>query len=187
MGARDSFPGGKAAGEWSWPLTTIYCQGQEKSPWYPLGPQVKVNVKLSLGLTMYNAMRMYPVLNQPPRHEDVWWSGGIPPRINPGARWEWVPSPTRRPLHPEERAPGIHLIGEWMNHRAGLYAVAKRKIPSPAGNRTTVVQPLVSVAILSYPSLFKESGSAFALRQLKIRQWVIFIRVSYKMEFIRIL
>jgi hypothetical protein len=29
MGSRGSFRGGKAAGEWSWPLTSIYCQGQE--------------------------------------------------------------------------------------------------------------------------------------------------------------
>jgi hypothetical protein len=29
MGNRGSFPGGKAAGAWSWPLTSIYCRGQE--------------------------------------------------------------------------------------------------------------------------------------------------------------
>jgi hypothetical protein len=29
MGTRGSFPGGKAAGSWSWPLTSIYCRGQE--------------------------------------------------------------------------------------------------------------------------------------------------------------
>jgi hypothetical protein len=29
MGTRDSFPGGKAAGAWSWPLTSISCRGQE--------------------------------------------------------------------------------------------------------------------------------------------------------------
>jgi hypothetical protein len=29
MGTRGSFPGGKAAGAWSWPLTSIYCRGQE--------------------------------------------------------------------------------------------------------------------------------------------------------------
>jgi hypothetical protein len=26
---RGSFPGGKAAGAWSWPLTSTYCRGQE--------------------------------------------------------------------------------------------------------------------------------------------------------------
>jgi hypothetical protein len=29
MGHRDSFPGGKAAGAWSWPLTSMWCRGQE--------------------------------------------------------------------------------------------------------------------------------------------------------------
>jgi hypothetical protein len=29
MGNRGSFPGGKATGAWSWPLTSIYCRGQE--------------------------------------------------------------------------------------------------------------------------------------------------------------
>jgi hypothetical protein len=29
MGTRDSFPGGEAAGAWSWPLTSIQCRGQE--------------------------------------------------------------------------------------------------------------------------------------------------------------
>jgi hypothetical protein len=28
MGTRGSFPGGKAAGAWSWPLTSILCRGQ---------------------------------------------------------------------------------------------------------------------------------------------------------------
>jgi len=29
MGTGVSFPGVKAAGAWSWPLTSIYCRGQE--------------------------------------------------------------------------------------------------------------------------------------------------------------
>jgi len=28
MGAGDCFPRGKAAGAWSWPLSSIYCRGQ---------------------------------------------------------------------------------------------------------------------------------------------------------------
>jgi hypothetical protein len=31
MGTRSSFPGGKAAGAWSWPLTSISCPGQRMS------------------------------------------------------------------------------------------------------------------------------------------------------------
>jgi hypothetical protein len=35
-----------------------------------------------------------------------------------------------------ERAPGSDWIGSWVGPRAVLGAVVKRKIPSPAGNRT---------------------------------------------------
>jgi hypothetical protein len=31
VGTRGSFPGGKAAGAWSWPLTSIWCRGQRMS------------------------------------------------------------------------------------------------------------------------------------------------------------
>jgi hypothetical protein len=37
----------------------------------------KVKVKLSVGLTKYHAMKMCPVLNQAPNHEDVWGNRGI--------------------------------------------------------------------------------------------------------------
>jgi hypothetical protein len=43
--------------------------------------QCKVKVKLSLFLTKYYAMKTYSLLNLAPRHEDVWGSGGIAPRI----------------------------------------------------------------------------------------------------------
>jgi len=42
-GTRGSFPGNKAAGAWSWPLTSIQCRGQEcverylHSPVHPHG------------------------------------------------------------------------------------------------------------------------------------------------------
>jgi hypothetical protein len=29
LGTRDSFPEGKVAGAWTWPLTSIWCRGQE--------------------------------------------------------------------------------------------------------------------------------------------------------------
>jgi len=48
--------------------------------------QGKVN--LSLLLTKYYAMKLYPVLNQAPHYEDVLGSGGIFSRILIlGARW----------------------------------------------------------------------------------------------------
>jgi hypothetical protein len=58
---------------------------------------------------------MFPVLNQTLRHEDV--DGG-----------DWSASRPSR-FTPKERAPGAHWIGEWVNPRAGLDAVVKRKIP----------------------------------------------------------
>jgi hypothetical protein len=39
MGTRSSFPGCKAAGAWSWPLTSIYCRGQRMSGDIPPLPQ----------------------------------------------------------------------------------------------------------------------------------------------------
>jgi hypothetical protein len=41
-----------------------------------------------------------------------------------------------------ERAPGTHWIGGWVGPRASVKAVAKKKNPCPAGNRTPVVQPV---------------------------------------------
>jgi hypothetical protein len=38
MGTRGSFPGGKAAGAWSWPLTSIYFRGQEHVELYLHSP-----------------------------------------------------------------------------------------------------------------------------------------------------
>jgi hypothetical protein len=39
MGTRSSFPGGKAAGVWSWPLTSIWCRGQRKRGYVPPIPE----------------------------------------------------------------------------------------------------------------------------------------------------
>jgi len=42
---------------------------------------------------------------------------------------------------PGERIHGSHWTGGCVGHRAGLDAVAKKKIPALAGKRTSVVQP----------------------------------------------
>jgi hypothetical protein len=48
---------------------------------------LNVKVKLSLFLPKCKTMKTYVVLNQAPRHEDVWGNGGIAPRIlNLGTR-----------------------------------------------------------------------------------------------------
>jgi len=78
--------------------------------------------------------KVVPVFNEAPRHEDVWGSGGIAPRIlKHGTRWRWVVRFT----------PGIHWIGGWAGPGAGLDAVVKRKILSPCRNWTPVVRPRV--------------------------------------------
>jgi hypothetical protein len=48
---------------------------------------------------------------------------------------KWSASPNCR-INPMERADGTHWIGGWVDPRAGLYTVAKRKIPTidPTGN-----------------------------------------------------
>jgi hypothetical protein len=38
MGTGNSFPGGKAAGVWSWPLTSNKCRGQENVDLYIQSP-----------------------------------------------------------------------------------------------------------------------------------------------------
>jgi hypothetical protein len=48
-------------------------------------------------------------------------------------------------LPPKERAPGTHWIGGWVDHRAVLDAVVKRKISIPrqeSNPRTPIVQPV---------------------------------------------
>jgi len=48
-------------------------------------------------------------------------------------------------IYPNERAPGTHWIGGWVNPRASTDAVAERQIPSPSHEsnpRTPTVQPI---------------------------------------------
>jgi hypothetical protein len=74
-----------------------------------------------------------------------WWSGSIAPRIlDLDSRWRWSASLLGRST-PRERAPGTHWIGAWVEPRAVLDAVVKRKIPSPrreSNLRTPIVQPI---------------------------------------------
>jgi hypothetical protein len=59
-----------------------------------------------------------------------WGSGSIAPRVDLSTRCRWVASFKPRPLTPRETAPGTHQIGGWVDPRAGLDAVLKRKIRS---------------------------------------------------------
>jgi len=40
---------------------------------------------------------------------------------------------------PRAKKPHTHWTGDWVGPEAGLDPMARRKIPAPAGNRTTVV------------------------------------------------
>jgi hypothetical protein len=54
-----------------------------------------------------------------------------------------VSSKIRNPVAlPPGKDPGTHWIRDWVDSRAGLDAVAKRKALATAGNRTPVVQPV---------------------------------------------
>jgi hypothetical protein len=67
------------------------------------------------------------LVSQPVSHEDVWESGGIaPPILNIGSREVSCQLHTTVTL-PRERSPVSHWIGSWVDPRANLDAVAKRK------------------------------------------------------------
>jgi hypothetical protein len=63
-----------------------------------------------------------------------------------GTSWRWVVSITPRPLYPRERAPGAHCIGGWVDRRAGLDDVEKRKFwpYRDSSPDLSVVQPVAS-------------------------------------------
>jgi hypothetical protein len=65
---------------------------------------------------------------------EVWPYTCLTPALGRG---EWSASrPTR--FDPKKRALGTHWIGNWVEPRTGLDAVAKREIPASAGDRTPV-------------------------------------------------
>jgi hypothetical protein len=90
--------------------------------------------------------------------EAYWERGGIAPRIlDLGTKWKWMASFTPRPLHPQGNTPGTHWIGAWVDPRASLEAVVRRKIPRPYRNsKAQLSSPQPSAVPLSYiDSLFQ--------------------------------
>jgi hypothetical protein len=80
--------------------------------------------------------------NSAPRYEDVWWSGGLYPRIfNLGTTWRWVVSFTARPIYTRGKSPLNLLIGGWVGHRASLDAVKRRNISYTTGNPAPITRP----------------------------------------------
>jgi hypothetical protein len=56
---------------------------------------------------------------------------------------------TLLPLYTQGTAPGTHCVGDWVDLRAGLDVLDKRRSLSPVGNRTKILQSS-SPFILTY-------------------------------------
>jgi hypothetical protein len=105
-------------------LTQLFCFSGKK-------------VKLSLCLTNYALC-----------HEGIWGSGCIDAHFHDlGTTWRWVVSFTPQPLYP-----GTYWIRGWMDPRAGLDDMKKRKflILPDSNSYPSVVQPVASC----YPGFF---------------------------------
>jgi hypothetical protein len=138
-GYQGSFPGGKAAGAWSWPVTSFLCRGQECFGYTSIPPVRPHWVMLiwSTG-TNFTFFTVTLEINAVP-------GKGIGRRIytsthlNLGSRLRCVVSLT--PLRKEPRDPlGRRL--DWP--KSSLDEVVRRKIPFPAENRTQVARSVVS-------------------------------------------
>jgi hypothetical protein len=88
---------------------------------------------------MHGFLPLY-LINKERRHDDVRKSGCIdPPLALDGGQLSV--SLTGR-FTSGETAPVTHWIGGWVGPTAGLDAMEKEKYLTPAGNRTTAVQPV---------------------------------------------
>jgi hypothetical protein len=93
-------------------------------------------VKLSLFVTKHHAMKAY-------------WGVGRGTHTFLTAELDGGELSNSRPgrFTPKERNPGTHWIGSWVGPRAGLDAVAKRKIPFPC-RESKPARPVRSVVII---------------------------------------
>jgi hypothetical protein len=82
------------------------------------------------------------VLEYSPLHDGVWRSGcTIPRSLNLGTMWRWGVSFTLRPIYLRRKNPAVLWIGGWVSPRAGLDAVAKRRIPALPGIEPRLSSP----------------------------------------------
>jgi hypothetical protein len=80
-----SFPGGKAAGAWSWPLTSSYCRGQENVDLYvhsPIRLHGVVFNSLSTGTTLPCRQRLFPIYLTIIRCHVIWRKKDKVPVLN---------------------------------------------------------------------------------------------------------
>jgi len=80
---------------------------------------------------MYHAMKTYWGVEV---YHHAFLSSGLDGSKTPASR--------PRRFTPRVGAYGTRRIRSWVGPRAGLDAMVKRKIPTPAGNQTPVFQPL---------------------------------------------
>jgi hypothetical protein len=94
-------------------------------------------------------IKVLPVLNPVPCHENVWENGGIALRfLNLGIRRRYVVSLTPRQPYPWGKYHGTNLTGDSVDHIAGVDTMAKRKNPSSC-LESKVVKPHSLVTILT--------------------------------------
>jgi hypothetical protein len=101
-----------------------------------------------VGLYLFSKMvKVSLCFNYAPRHEGVlekWGCSSTYSLTSALDGGEWSASRPSR-FTPRERSLGTHWIGGWVEPRAILDAVVKRKIPSPrreSNPRTPIVQPV---------------------------------------------
>jgi hypothetical protein len=132
-------------------------------------------VKLSLCLT-----------NQAQRHEGVWGSGYINPRVlDLGTSWRWVVSFTPRPLYRGERAPDTHWIGGWVDPRVGLDEIEKWKFLTLPGLelRPSLVQPIAShYTDCSIPAHGWKDNIKMCWKGRSVRVWPRFTRLEVRLK-----
>jgi hypothetical protein len=61
---------------------------------------------------------------------------------------------TTRPLYPQGKSPGTHWIGNWVGSRAGIEALAKRKIPTSCRD-TNLDHPARSPVVVAVVIAFR--------------------------------
>jgi hypothetical protein len=84
---------------------------------------------------------------------------------------EWSASHPDRFI-PSERSPGTHRIGGWVDPRAGLVAVVKRKIPSPCqDSKPRSSSPYPSAIPTELSRLLTKDKSVFSLRSVSVVRW----------------
>jgi hypothetical protein len=101
--------------------------------------------KLSLSISMYHTMKMYPYVT---RHHAMMTYGGMEIQLHTFLTLALDEGNWSASCHSHctmgERACSTHWIGDWVGPRVGLDTVTKRnKYPAPTENQTLVTQSVI--------------------------------------------